>query len=157
MMDTLQIKKLLVPVDGSECSRFAAEQAVRIAAVFGAEIVFLYAVDHHVVDAFAQHDSEEARNHLLDRLFENGRMYVRDMARTAEAAGVPCREEIREGDPCMVICEAAQEYDVDCIIIGKTGRRGARRLVTGSVTRRVTECADCPVLIVNDPRFCPAA
>jgi nucleotide-binding universal stress UspA family protein len=152
MTEALQVRRLLVPVDGSECSRLAAAQAVRIAAAFGAEIVFLHAVDDQVVDVLAQHDSEEARNHLLGRLVENGRAYLRGMARLANAAHVPYREEIREGDPCVIVCEAAQEHDVDCIVMGKTGRRGARKFLTGSVTRRVTECTDRPLLIVSGPR-----
>jgi nucleotide-binding universal stress UspA family protein len=152
MTEGLQVKRLLVPVDGSECSRFAADQAVRIAAAFGAEIVFLHAVDDHVVDVLAEFDSEDARRPLRDRLAENGRAYLRDAARLANACHVRHREEIRQGDPCVVVCDAAQEHDVDCIVMGKTGRRGTRRILTGSVTRRVTECTDRPVLIISGRR-----
>jgi len=152
MTEALQVKRLLVPVDGSECARLAAEQAIRVAAAFGAEVVFLHAVDDHVVDVLAQFDSEDERRPLRDRLVENGRAYLRDVARLADASHVRHCEEIGQGDPCIVICEAAQGHNVDCIVMGKTGRRGTRRILTGSVTRRVTECADCPLLIVSGPR-----
>jgi nucleotide-binding universal stress UspA family protein len=152
MTDALSVRKLLVPVDGSACSRFAADQAVRIAAAFGAEIIFLHAVDDHVVEVLAEFDSEDARRPLRDRLVENGRAHLREAARLADACRVRHREEIGHGDPCVVICEAAQGHDVDCIIMGKTGRRGTRRILTGSVTRRVTESTDRPLLIVSGPR-----
>ena len=59
---------------------------------------------------------------------------------------------IAEGDPCAVICDTAGAQDVDLIVMGKIGRRGARRILMGSVTRRVIESSDRPVLVVGAPK-----
>ncbi|MFI5397307.1 MAG: universal stress protein [Candidatus Binatia bacterium] len=150
MSEVLRIAKVLVPVDGSECSRYAAEHAARIAAACGAELIFLHVVDEAVVDALG-HRTIDNGQRVREQLRENGHMYVRDIARLAIEHNVVHQEEIADGDPCAVICAAAIRHDVDLIVMGKIGRRGARRILVGSVTQRVTEFADRPVLIITGP------
>jgi nucleotide-binding universal stress UspA family protein len=38
---------------------------------------------------------------------------------------------------------------MDMIVMGTLGRRGAERILIGSVTQRVIEYATCPVLVVK--------
>jgi nucleotide-binding universal stress UspA family protein len=40
---------------------------------------------------------------------------------------------------------------VNLIVMGKIGRRGARRILVGSITRRVIESTELPILIVTGP------
>ena len=90
MTDEYRIGRILVPVDGSECSRHAAEHGVRLAQVHGAAVIFLHVVDSQVVEQLAQQetDNEQAR----ERLFENGRVYLQDVARLAAERNLPHRE-----------------------------------------------------------------
>ena len=150
MTDPLQISRILVPVDGSDCSRHAAELAMRLAHAYGAELILLHAVDAQVVEELAQRETDDGQ-HIRDRLLENGRIYLRDIARVAEERGLAYRERVEEGDPCAVICEAAASAGADLIVMGKIGRRGARRILMGSITRRVIESTDRLVLIVSGP------
>ncbi len=149
-MQPLRIARILVPVDGSECSRWAAEHALRIAQAYGAEVVFLHAVDTQVVEELAQSEPEDGRR-ARERLLENGRIYLADAARLAAERGVAHREQLDEGDPCAVIVAASDAADVDLVVMGKMGRRGARRILMGSITRRVVESSERPVLIVSTP------
>jgi nucleotide-binding universal stress UspA family protein len=143
-------RRILVPVDGSEFSRYAAEEAVRLAQTHGSEIIFLHVVDSQVVDALA-HREGDGELGVRDRLVQNGRVYLQDVARLAEECKLPHREEVGEGDPCAVICDTAARADVDLIIMGRIGRRGARGILVGSITRRVIECCDRAVLVVPGP------
>jgi nucleotide-binding universal stress UspA family protein len=144
------IDRILVPVDGSACSRHAAERAVRLAGAHDAEVVFLHVVDAQVVEQLAQEGSDDGVR-ARDRLLANGQVYLRDVAKLAADGGVAHRETIAEGDPCTVICDTAARADVDLIVMGKIGRRGARRILMGSITRRVVEATDRPVLIFGEP------
>ena len=153
MTQALQVKRILVPVDGSDCSRYAAEQAMQIAQAYGAEMLFLHVVDAQVVEALLQRETDDDQR-IRERLLENGQIYVRDIARLAEKLGLSYREQVSEGDPCTIICEAAAAADVDLIVMGKIGRHGARRILMGSISRRVIESTDRPVLIISAP---PAA
>ena len=151
MTHPIHIARILVPIDGSEVSRYAAEHAVLIAQAYAAELVFLHAVDDQIVGQLAQASPDNGEARARERLVEQGEIYLRDVARLAEERGLPHREIVTEGDPCTVICETATQSGVNLIIMGKTGRRGARRILIGSVTRRVTEFTELPILIVTRP------
>jgi nucleotide-binding universal stress UspA family protein len=143
-----RIRRLLVPVDGSEHSRNAAEQAVRVAESQGAEIVFLHVVDPQVA---AELEGLSLDGDTLGRLRGQGRAFLEDAARLADEHGLAHREELAEGDPAAVICDVAAREDVDVIVVGRLGRRGARRILMGSITRRVIESGERPVLVVMGP------
>lgn len=155
MPDGIHIVRVLVPVDGSEFSRFAAENAARVAQAYAAELILLHVVDEQVVEELAQETNHDRAQQVREQLRENGQMYLRDAARFADECHVAHRELIQEGDPCAVICETAGAQAVDLIVMGKIGRRGARRILMGSVARRVIESTDKPVLVVG--RRPPAA
>ena len=146
-----RLEHILVPVDGSEYSHYAAQHAVRIAQAHDADVIFLHVVDEQVVADLAQQVSDDGPLQARERLRENGQAYLRDCARLAEERQVQHREEIAEGDPAAVVCSTAVERHVDLIVMGKIGRRGARRIVMGSITRRVAESTDRPLLIVTGP------
>jgi nucleotide-binding universal stress UspA family protein len=157
MTDAYHVTRILVPVDGSEFSRYAAEHAVRLAHALGPalaptqpQLIFLHVVDSQVVEQLAQQGGSGERE-VRERLVEQGRIYLQDVARLAEEEHVPHREEVQEGDPCAVICDTATAVDANLIVMGKIGRRGARRIIVGSITRRVIECCDQAVLVISRP------
>ena len=151
MTESIHIDRILVPVDGSEFSRYAAEHAVRVAQEYGAEVVFLHVVDDQIVGQLAHWEPHDGEPHARERLVEQGQIYLRDVARLAEGHGVTHREIIAEGDPCAVICDNATQFGVGLIVMGKIGRRGLRRILVGSITRRVIESTELPILIVTHP------
>ncbi|MCK6555832.1 universal stress protein [Candidatus Binatia bacterium] len=153
MSESYRVKRLLVPVDGSEFSRFAAQYALRLAAAQRSEVIFLHVVDRKVVKALTRRGtvSESA---ALQELTENGRVYLHDVARLAGELRVDHREELSEGDPAVAIIENAARMDVDLIVMGRRGRSGPRRMLMGSITQRVIECGDRPILVITGP---PAA
>lgn len=150
MTDPLRIERIVVPIDGSEFSRHATEHAIRIGRAYGAELIFVHVVDQQIVAQLTVHEASDGPR-IRDRLWESGRIYLRESAHLADEHGLAHREEIAEGDPCRVICDTAARVSADLIVMGKIGRRGARRILMGSVTRRVAEASDRPVLIVAAP------
>lgn len=61
---------------------------------------------------------------------------------------------IRVGIPADELVRAAQELQVDCILIGSRGYsfwQRVRRAFTGSTSHRVLRLASCPVMIVTHP------
>lgn len=47
------------------------------------------------------------------------------------------------------ICEYAQEYDIDLIIIGSRGLGGVKKLLLGSTSTLVVQHSHCPVLVIK--------
>jgi len=151
------LARILVPVDGSEYARLAAEYAVRLAKSDSAEVHFLCVVDEQITAEFAEQAALDGEEKARARSLEQGRVCLLDVARLAEERGVSHREDLSEGDPCVVICETAAREDTDLVVMGKLGRHGARRILMGSMTRRVIESIDRPVLVVTGPPSIPAS
>jgi len=55
---------------------------------------------------------------------------------------------VTEGAPATVILTAAEQHQVDCIVMATHGRSGVRRFVLGSVTEKVVRSSSRPVLAV---------
>ncbi|TYS60908.1 universal stress protein [Sutcliffiella horikoshii] len=57
--------------------------------------------------------------------------------------------EVMQGDPAKTICNFADTQGNDLIIIGSRGLGGLKKLILGSVSDKVTNTANCPVLIAK--------
>jgi len=130
--------KILVATDGSEVSLKAARMAVALAARYGAELLVAHVVDDEV-------DEKETRQALS----ENARKYVTEIERLAQQSSVAIRAVVEHGTPHEAILKLADREKADLLVMGKTGRRGLRRALAGSVTRRVIDLAEIPVLVVK--------
>ena len=63
-----------------------------------------------------------------------------------EQVGVSCEVVEREGMPAFVICDVADELNVDVIVMGTRGVN--LEAESGSTAARVIQLAPCPVLVV---------
>jgi universal stress protein A len=145
--DTLfRLKRILVPVDFSACSKKALAYAVPFAKQFGAEIVLTYVVQPVIpvpemtaVDTTATlAQMREAGTSELEKL----RLSIADEVKVATV--------LRIGHPAHEIVQAAAEADADLILLSTHGRTGLGRVFFGSVAEHVTRYAGCPVLTVRE-------
>lgn len=149
------IRRILVPVDFSECSRAAFDQAVEIGRRFEAEVDVL-----HVWEAptFVPADVVVAAN--ANSLMELARTSAeRDLAtfvNDAARRGKPVHDSrSQSGHPVEVITNTAKSGSYDLIVLGTHGRTGLSRALIGSVAERVVRHAPCPVLTVRLPHSGP--
>ena len=147
-MDPL-FQHILVPIDGSEPSLEAVRMALRVLGFCPAcKLTVLYVVDKLVLAElirFSKRDEKEVEAELE----EQGRRYLESTRKEAQQHGVPAECQIARGDPFEEIIAAANNLNVDLIIMGHTGRRGTTRVLIGSVTERVLDYAPCPVLVMR--------
>lgn len=140
---------VLVPTDGSENSIKAARLAFRVAAASAAAVTLLYVIDAAVLEEIARF-SEQQRTEIQQELRQNGLQYLNYLDMLGRDAHLTMQQVIREGEPYQEIVALATELGADLIVMGHVGRRGPRRILIGSVTERVLEFANCPVLVVKD-------
>lgn len=57
--------------------------------------------------------------------------------------------EVLEGKPSEEIVKHAKDEDVDLIIVGNRGISGIKKFVMGSVSKKVLDEAECPVLVIK--------
>lgn len=59
---------------------------------------------------------------------------------------------VREGTPYVEIVKAAEEENVDLILLATHGRTGVKHALLGSTAERVVRTAPCPVLTIRSRR-----
>ena len=141
---------ILVPTDGSDNSVQAGRLAIQMAAMHHSRVTLVYVVDSATVNEIAGATAKTSA--AIHRELEiQGRRYLDYLVRLAGASNVQTEQLVREGTPYREIADLARERDIDLIVIGRVGCRGARCALVGSVAERVIEYAHCPVLVVSQP------
>jgi nucleotide-binding universal stress UspA family protein len=73
-----------------------------------------------------------------------------ELAAQAAEVGIPRPQvAVRAGDPATEICAAAEEHDVDVIVVGSHDKTLLRRLIDPSVAASVVRDTHRPVLVVS--------
>jgi nucleotide-binding universal stress UspA family protein len=145
----IQIRKILVPIDGSECSLNASMYAVKLAKNENAQLF----CNHVIVGVPYGYDgSPNAIDQYFKDLQEEVQSWfkeVRDVARNENIAG-PNTEIFMDAKSIVEsIIDYATSKDIDLIVIGTRGRTGLKRFLTGSVANGVVQHADCSVMIAR--------
>lgn len=141
-------ERILMPVDGSECSARAVEEGLRLASELGASVIFLHAVEDPLSAGYATPESLPYAAQLADDLKAEGERILEDAMGRADRAGVRATQRLVEHrDPVDAIHEA--EEDADLVVIGTHGRRGMQRWLFGSVTEGALRRSGKPYLIVR--------
>lgn len=145
-------RKILVAVDGSESSKRALNEAIRIAALSGAEVHAVYLVEKAPVFPYTGHYDMATMNHNLRQL---GLTTLNEAAQAMAAAKVDGDTELLEMDnmtddiaKCLQRC--ARDYGADLVVMGTHGFRGVRRAVLGSVAEKFLRLSTCPVLLMRE-------
>ncbi|MBC7110578.1 MAG: hypothetical protein PWR13_262 [Archaeoglobi archaeon] len=136
--------KILLPVDGSECSKKAALHAFSIARSYGGEI---FAV--HVIDIEEEFLTGTYYEELLQKLKERGQKILEEIERMAEEHGIKVQKIIKTGNEAEEILEAAEEVKADLIVMGSHGKSALAKFLIGSVSERVIRHSKIPVLTVR--------
>ena len=119
MDEPFEFDDILVPTDGSDASRRAAEQAVRFASRNDARLHVLYAIDMGDAAYVAvPSDIAETRS----RMEAKGREYTDEIAELAAEANVECITSIEADTPAEAILDYVEEHDIDLVVMGKRGR-----------------------------------
>jgi nucleotide-binding universal stress UspA family protein len=136
-----RLKRILVPLDFSDCSKKALQYAISFARQFSAELTLL-----HVVQPLPP--MSEIPSFGVQALQEAGR----ELERLRGDIGAPIRSRIlvREGSPQTEIIAVAKELGSDLIILSTHGRSALAHIFLGSTAEKVARHAGCPVLIVRE-------
>ncbi len=144
------ICKILVPTDFSPTADVAAHRALELATSLGASLTLL-----HVYTAEARTTPDGGAwiptAHQVATRMALAVGGLETAAARLQPSAVPVSTLCCEGAPATEIARVARDGGFDLIVMGTHGRRGAARLVLGSVTETVMRIADCPVLTVREP------
>ena len=147
------IHTLLVAVDGSPGAAQALDEAVGLARLTNAALVLVRVVpapehfgfDPLLATTLAARPNEEAEAHALAVAEE----YVNDLARKLRARGLNAAPKVMIGSPAERILAAADQLDVDVIVMSTRAYLEPLRTLLGSTADQVAQAARRPVLLVR--------
>jgi len=145
------MKKILIPIDGSDYSKRAMEKGKELARAFGSSVVLLNVV--YIPLPLYTYEGERGRNMM--QLAENAQKVSEEMLKDAKDyfsdLGADRVETVAaEGDISGTIIEYVKSNGVDFIVMGSHGIGAImHRLLVGSVTTKVLHHVDIPVLVVK--------
>lgn len=141
-----RLKKILVPIDFSDCSKKALQYAVPFAKQFNAALTLLYVVQ---VNYYVGEVGAVDMAALEKDMRSSGEKQLSRLAAEEVGPGVPCDTLVRSGRIVNEIVDAAKESGTDLILLSTHGHTGLKHILLGSVAENVVRHAPCPVLIVR--------
>lgn len=143
-MEVLKLKKILVPIDGSECSKKALKKAKLIGEAFGSEITIVT-----VIDSIRYLDMDYKFDAVRDGIDLSKQILV-SAAKEFDNYPNPVDTIYKTGDVAEEIIDLAEEGNYDLIVMGSRGLGVFSRTILGSVSHKVTQHAKTTVMIVKN-------
>jgi nucleotide-binding universal stress UspA family protein len=138
----VSLNRVLCPIDFSDSSTHALEQAAAVARWYNARLVALHVYSPLVpvpgLPVDRAPDSELQRSHDETTVF----------VESVLGSGTGVDVFVDAGQPVPSILERAKCLAADLIVMGTHGTSGFEHLLLGSVTEKVLRKAICPVLTV---------
>lgn len=141
------VKRVLVPVDGSEQARAALEYAIE---EFAEEsVTILHVIDPREFNTYGGVEGWVDLDDLREQRQEQARRIVEKARERAEEHGLAVETEVVTGKDARAIIDYATEHGSEHIVMGSHGRSGISRVLLGSVAENVVRRSPVPVTIVR--------
>lgn len=147
--EQLHLKKILVPLDGSDFSFKAAKYAIKIANKSNASIICVHSIVNLPYTEYAT--AGLVINQYFEDMKKQAQEWYNKVNSMAEKVGVKVTAETIIDVISVVdsIISYAERNNADLIVIGTKGRTGIKKFMLGSVASGVMSHAHCSVLVVR--------
>ena len=152
----MNIRRILVAVDGSKPAMYATDKAIDLAKLYSAELSAFYVMSSDIRYHYSWNTLSPG---LYPGVFdevpgiakETGQKHLDKVKQKAAEKNLKVKTDILVGLTSTVkeIVEYAEKNKIDLIIIGNRGLTGFKKMLLGSVASGVVTYAHCPVLVVK--------
>lgn len=140
-------KKILVPTDASDFSRRAFQTAVELARVFHAEVELLHIT--YTPQAYWGYTVSYGITISQEELERNGELALEATVAGIEVDPIKLTKKVESGHPVTLILEEIDKENIDLVVMGSHGYGPIVGSVLGSVSQRILQRAECPVMIIK--------
>ena len=157
--------KILAAIDQSPLSQTVFDQALELALSNQAKLFLLHCLSNDVVPNLSPFSSGElglsahivsqvyqAQQHQMEQHLQNVHALLKLYEEIALRRGVVAESLCQGIEAGPGICQMAERWGVDLIVMGRRGRRGLSEMLLGSISNYVLHYAACPVLVVQGTR-----
>ncbi|GGF30453.1 universal stress protein [Echinicola rosea] len=148
-----KVNKLLVPIDFSDYSKDALEEAIMIAERNGGNVDIICQNVFSVPSGY--HLTGKSYEEFADVMKKNAEVNYKKFIRKIDTKGInitPVYTVDSNDDPVEDIILKAEELEVDSIIIGAKGRTAATALFIGSMAERLIQLNEKYPMVVTRPK-----
>jgi len=144
---TIDVRRILVPVDFSEHAEYVMEWASHLALEHASHLILLHV--YHLPVEFQQLEGAYLPPDFWANVKKEADQTLGRYAGELRKKGLDVEAIVREGYPATAIVDEAASQNADLIVIGTHGLSGLKHLLLGSIAERVVQKAPCPVLAVK--------
>jgi len=154
--------KILVAMDFSGIGKYVFDEALSLAKALKANLMLVHVLSAEeegspsmsMFSSFGYYPvvsnaTQEFYREQWESFEKQGLELLRSRTDEATAAGVNTEFTQTSGSPGRTICDLAQTWGADSLVIGRRGRSGLSELLLGSVSNYVLHHAPCSVLVVQ--------
>jgi nucleotide-binding universal stress UspA family protein len=146
---SVEIKKILCPVDFSDNSLRAVSAAMRCAGIFGADLRLV-----HIIPSYLLKEKwgvwKEMGNADREKLDASIQAEAESkLEALCRECGIAVEGEVLQGNPSEVIAALALAGEYDLVAVGGRGLSYIQSVLIGSTTEALLKSSPCPVLIVH--------
>lgn len=138
------LRRVLVPLDGSELAEQAIPYAIELAKRLNVHIELLRVVRYQMGAGFGLYVEDPS-----GMLEEAVKSYLSEIEKQVREKGVQTSANVLWGFPGARVVDAAQAEPGTIVVMSSHGRSGVGRWVLGSIADKIVRSADVPVLIVH--------
>lgn len=142
-----KLRKILAPVDFSNCSLAGLEYAARLAKDTGATLRLFHVV-YPYTQIFAVDHTNGNLTPLIKTATASAQEEMNKLRKISFLRDIPCETEIRTGAIIDEIVKAGSGRDIDLVATSTHGRTGFEYALIGSIAEQVARYAECPVITV---------
>ena len=143
----MEIKKILVPVDGSAESKKALLTGADMALKYNAELEIITVINFNNQQPIISLGNLE--KFTEEGLQKQGFDVINAVIDDSNAQVSSAKKIVLYGEPAKASISHQEASHADCIILGSRGLGAVRRFFMGSVSTEVVHNADCPVFVIR--------
>ncbi|HEY9623304.1 MAG TPA: universal stress protein [Crinalium sp.] len=158
----MSFSKILAAVDSSPLSQLVFTQALDLAKSNHAALMLFHCLTSETLTTVSSPLSGELGllPRIVNQAYQAQQIYLEHQTREiherlthcceqAAQQGISAEFDYRLADAGQGICQAAQRWGADLIVLGRRGRKGLTEVLLGSVSNYVLHHAPCAVLVIQ--------
>ena len=161
----MSYQKILVALDRTSASDRVFDYALGLAQASQGQLQLVHSININPYDNLGklidagvglqsssrvQHDGEAAQQQRV----QETQQWLEQLHAEALNRNIATDFVCKMADPGPFICQLAETWNADVIVVGNSGKKGLKKLVLGSVSDYVAKHAPCPTMVVpNDSRL----
>lgn len=142
------MKRILIPVDGSENSKKAIEKAKSLAELYDSELTLIYVINDTMINN-PYVIRNDYRTELGTILSQQGEKILKEASELLGPQIKKIKTVMKYGDPGNTIIDYAEKNDFNLLVMGSRGLNAISRIMLGSVSLKVLNHINISVLIVK--------